>query len=161
MAGPGRIPSQRGAGSAQLTWGRVRALGGDRVARPCRGWGDTAGSLLLAVSMRLPLLLLLALCGQGCAVVGPSFSLRGSWRVSNGNGSLVLPGTVPGCVHSALHQRGLIQVWRAATPPSGFSSVCATMGNWGSGLAVGVRASCGHRPTLAGPQGTLGGGSCL
>ncbi|XP_021509299.1 beta-mannosidase [Meriones unguiculatus] len=59
--------------------------------------------------MRLHLLLLWALCGPGCAVAGPSFSLRGSWRVSNGNGSLVLPGTVPGCVHTALHRRGLIQ----------------------------------------------------
>ncbi|XP_050011677.1 beta-mannosidase isoform X3 [Alexandromys fortis] len=59
--------------------------------------------------MHLYLLPLLALCGVGCVVAGPSYSLRGSWRVSNGNGSLELPGTVPGCVHSALYQRGLIQ----------------------------------------------------
>ncbi|XP_057649129.1 beta-mannosidase isoform X2 [Chionomys nivalis] len=59
--------------------------------------------------MQLHLLPLLALCGAGCVVAGPSYSLRGSWRVSNGNGSLELPGTVPGCVHSALYQRGLIQ----------------------------------------------------
>ncbi|XP_075837393.1 beta-mannosidase [Microtus pennsylvanicus] len=59
--------------------------------------------------MHLHLLPLLALCGAGCVVAGPSYSLRGSWRVSNGNGSLELPGTVPGCVHSALYQRGLIQ----------------------------------------------------
>lgn len=59
--------------------------------------------------MHLHLLPLLALCGAGCLVAGPSYSLRGSWRLSNGNGSLELPGTVPGCVHSALYQRGLIQ----------------------------------------------------
>ncbi|XP_051021441.1 beta-mannosidase [Acomys russatus] len=59
--------------------------------------------------MHLYLLLLLALCRATCVVAGPSYSLRGSWRVSNGNGSLKLPGTVPGCVHSALQQRGLIQ----------------------------------------------------
>ncbi|XP_038167882.1 beta-mannosidase isoform X1 [Arvicola amphibius] len=59
--------------------------------------------------MLLHLLPLLALCGAGCVVAGPSYSLRGSWWVSNGNGSLELPGTVPGCVHSALYQRGLIQ----------------------------------------------------
>uniref|UniRef100_A0A8D2KZJ9 Beta-mannosidase n=1 Tax=Varanus komodoensis TaxID=61221 RepID=A0A8D2KZJ9_VARKO len=38
-----------------------------------------------------------------------SHSLRGSWRLSNGNGSLELPGGVPGCVHTALLQQGLIQ----------------------------------------------------
>ncbi|KAF1483818.1 Beta-mannosidase, partial [Pygoscelis antarcticus] len=36
-------------------------------------------------------------------------SLRGSWRLGNGNGSVVLRGEVPGCVHTALHRRGLIQ----------------------------------------------------
>ncbi|GAB1288145.1 Beta-mannosidase [Apodemus speciosus] len=55
------------------------------------------------------MLWLLALFRAGCVVAGPSYSLRGSWRVSNGNGSLELPATVPGYVHSALHQRGLIQ----------------------------------------------------
>ncbi|CAH6789038.1 Manba [Phodopus roborovskii] len=69
--------------------------------------------------MHLYLLTLLALSGAGCVVAGPSHSLRGSWWVSNGNGSLELPGTVPGCVHSALYQRGLIQVGLAATPPCG------------------------------------------
>ncbi|XP_040607686.1 beta-mannosidase isoform X3 [Mesocricetus auratus] len=59
--------------------------------------------------MHLHLLALLALCGAGCVVAGPSYSLRGSWLVSNRNGSLKFPGTVPGCVHSALYQRGLIQ----------------------------------------------------
>ncbi|KAM5255680.1 beta-mannosidase [Ctenodactylus gundi] len=59
--------------------------------------------------MRAPLLPLLALCAAG-AVAGPrSVSLRGNWRVRSGNGSLQLPGTVPGCVHSALLQQGLIQ----------------------------------------------------
>ena len=38
------------------------------------------------------------------------YSLRGRWQVSNGNGSLVLDGEVPGCIHTALLQRGLIQV---------------------------------------------------
>ncbi|XP_028713225.1 beta-mannosidase isoform X1 [Peromyscus leucopus] len=59
--------------------------------------------------MHLHLLTLVALCGACCVAAGPSYSLRGSWRVSNRNGSLKLPGTVPGCVHSALYQRGLIQ----------------------------------------------------
>ncbi|XP_053108977.1 beta-mannosidase [Hemicordylus capensis] len=36
-------------------------------------------------------------------------SLQGSWRLSNGNGSLVLRGDVPGCAHTALYQRGYIQ----------------------------------------------------
>ncbi|XP_027947014.1 beta-mannosidase isoform X3 [Eumetopias jubatus] len=59
--------------------------------------------------MRLRLLLLLALCGAGPTALGRSLSLRGSWRIRSGNGSLELPGRVPGCVHSALLQRGLIQ----------------------------------------------------
>lgn len=71
--------------------------------------GDTAGSLLRAVSMHFHLLVLLALCGAGCVSAGLSYSLRGSWRVSNGNGSLELPATVPGYVHSALQQLRLIQ----------------------------------------------------
>ncbi|XP_045327635.1 beta-mannosidase isoform X3 [Leopardus geoffroyi] len=59
--------------------------------------------------MRLCLLLLLALCGAGPTAAARSLSLRGSWRIRSGNGSLELPGRVPGCVHSALFQRGLIQ----------------------------------------------------
>ncbi|XP_032716740.1 beta-mannosidase isoform X2 [Lontra canadensis] len=59
--------------------------------------------------MRLRLLFLLALCGAGPIALGRSLSLRGSWRIRSGNGSLELPGRVPGCVHSALFQRGLIQ----------------------------------------------------
>uniref|UniRef100_A0A8D2KYZ9 Beta-mannosidase n=1 Tax=Varanus komodoensis TaxID=61221 RepID=A0A8D2KYZ9_VARKO len=43
------------------------------------------------------------------APAAASHSLRGSWRLSNGNGSLELPGGVPGCVHTALLQQGLIQ----------------------------------------------------
>lgn len=66
--------------------------------------------------MHLHLLLILALFRAGCVVAGPSYSLSGSWRVSNGNGSLELPATVPGYVHSALHQHGLIQVGRTVTP---------------------------------------------
>lgn len=60
--------------------------------------------------MRLRLLLLLALCGAGITAAARSLSLRGSWRIRSGNGSLELPGEVPGCVHSALFQRNLIQV---------------------------------------------------
>lgn len=41
-------------------------------------------------------------------------SLRGSWRLGNGNGSLRLPAEVPGCAHTALHRRGLVQVRGAA-----------------------------------------------
>ncbi|XP_059027991.1 beta-mannosidase isoform X1 [Mustela lutreola] len=59
--------------------------------------------------MRLRLLFLLALCPAGPTAFGRSLSLRGSWRIRSGNGSLELPGRVPGCVHSALFQRGLIQ----------------------------------------------------
>lgn len=39
-------------------------------------------------------------------------SLDGKWRLANGNGSLVLPAEVPGCVHSALQQQQYIQVGR-------------------------------------------------
>lgn len=127
------VPPCGAAGTAQLTWRRVRARGGDRVARPCQGLGDTAGSLVRPVSMHLHLLLLLALCGAGCVVAGPSYSLRGSWRVSNGNGSLELPATVPGYVHSALYQRGLIQVGCTARALCGSRLVCAAVGGWGNG----------------------------
>ncbi|XP_006872780.1 PREDICTED: beta-mannosidase [Chrysochloris asiatica] len=59
--------------------------------------------------MRLHLLLLLALF-QAYRIAGlHSYSLQGSWSIRNANGSLKLPGTVPGCVHSALVQQGLIQ----------------------------------------------------
>nr|XP_003410544.1 beta-mannosidase isoform X1 [Loxodonta africana] len=59
--------------------------------------------------MRPHLLLLLVLCQAGHIAWACSYSLRGSWRIRNANGSLELPGTVPGCVHSALFQQGLIQ----------------------------------------------------
>ncbi|XP_012510827.1 PREDICTED: beta-mannosidase [Propithecus coquereli] len=59
--------------------------------------------------MRPHLLLLLAVCGAGCGAEARSYSLRGSWSIRSGNGSLELPGQVPGCVHSALFQQGLIQ----------------------------------------------------
>ncbi|KAM4811426.1 beta-mannosidase [Urocitellus parryii] len=59
--------------------------------------------------MRLHLLLLLALCGAGSTSGALSYSLGGSWRIRNGNGSLDLLGTVPGCVHSTLFQQGFIQ----------------------------------------------------
>uniref|UniRef100_A0AAX7U0L8 Beta-mannosidase n=1 Tax=Astatotilapia calliptera TaxID=8154 RepID=A0AAX7U0L8_ASTCA len=35
-------------------------------------------------------------------------NLNGKWRLSNSNGSLLLPAQVPGCVHSALQQQGYI-----------------------------------------------------
>ncbi|XP_040822704.1 beta-mannosidase [Ochotona curzoniae] len=59
--------------------------------------------------MRLHLLLLLALCPRGSPAETHSYSLRGSWRIHSGNHSVQLLGTVPGCVHSALFQQGLIQ----------------------------------------------------
>uniref|UniRef100_A0A8C0TJN7 beta-mannosidase n=1 Tax=Canis lupus familiaris TaxID=9615 RepID=A0A8C0TJN7_CANLF len=62
------------------------------------------GPLLL-----LLLLLLLPLCGAGSPALSRSLSLRGGWRIRSGNGSLELPGEVPGCVHSALRRRGFIQ----------------------------------------------------
>ncbi|CAI5784588.1 beta-mannosidase isoform X1 [Podarcis lilfordi] len=52
------------------------------------------------------LLLLVASWRAGSTEV---HSLQGSWRLSNGNGSLVLGGDVPGCVHTALLRHGLIQ----------------------------------------------------
>uniref|UniRef100_A0A3B5KZQ3 beta-mannosidase n=1 Tax=Xiphophorus couchianus TaxID=32473 RepID=A0A3B5KZQ3_9TELE len=36
-------------------------------------------------------------------------SLNGKWRLSNSNGSLLLPAEVPGCVHSALRRQQYIQ----------------------------------------------------
>ena len=68
--------------------------------------------------MRLFLLLLqlLALCGAHTSAAARSLSLRGSWRIRSGNGSLALPGEVPGCVHTALFQRNLIQVPCVAAP---------------------------------------------
>ncbi|XP_053779055.1 beta-mannosidase isoform X2 [Desmodus rotundus] len=61
--------------------------------------------------MRLFLLLLqlLALCGAHTSAAARSLSLQGSWRIRSGNGSLALPAEVPGCVHTALFQRNLIQ----------------------------------------------------
>uniref|UniRef100_A0A8D0FRN0 Beta-mannosidase n=1 Tax=Strix occidentalis caurina TaxID=311401 RepID=A0A8D0FRN0_STROC len=59
----------------------------------------------------LPLLLVAAAGRAGVSAAGgPEVrSLRGSWWLANGNGSVVLRGEVPGCVHTALHRRGLIQ----------------------------------------------------
>ncbi|XP_066239994.1 beta-mannosidase [Saccopteryx leptura] len=59
--------------------------------------------------MRLCLLLLLALCGADPTDAASSLSLRGTWRIRSGNGSVELPGEVPGSVHTALFQRNLIQ----------------------------------------------------
>ncbi|MEQ2275218.1 hypothetical protein XENORESO_000318 [Xenotaenia resolanae] len=42
-------------------------------------------------------------------------SLNGKWRLSNSNGSLLLPAEVPGCVHSALQQQRYIQVGQSSS----------------------------------------------
>ncbi|XP_065692153.2 beta-mannosidase isoform X1 [Patagioenas fasciata] len=68
--------------------------------------GRPARSSAMGLAPPLLLLLLAAAAGRAGAEV---HSLRGSWRLRNGNGSVVLPGEVPGCVHTALHRRGLIQ----------------------------------------------------
>lgn len=68
-----------------------------------------------------PLLLglLLVALGRSEWLAAPArWSLRGSWRLSNGNGSLVLRGEVPGCAHTALLRQGLIQVPYDACPPA-------------------------------------------
>lgn len=143
VAGPGGSSSLQGCGKRSADLGAGPGSGREqsgqalaRLGRHCR--------FPAVVSMHLYLLLLLALCGAGCVVAGPSYSLRGSWRVSNGNGSLELPATVPGYVHSALHQHGLIQVGCTATAPCGSRLICAAVDSWGNGLAVGVQANCGH-----------------
>nr|XP_013006030.1 LOW QUALITY PROTEIN: beta-mannosidase [Cavia porcellus] len=64
--------------------------------------------------MLLPLLLLLLQLLLAPGRAGPTAGarhcrLRDGWRVRNGNGSLELPAAVPGCVHGALLQRGLLQ----------------------------------------------------
>ncbi|XP_016079086.1 PREDICTED: beta-mannosidase [Miniopterus natalensis] len=59
--------------------------------------------------MRLCLLLLLGLCGADPAAAALGLSLRGDWKIRNGNRTLELPGEVPGCVHTALYQQKLIQ----------------------------------------------------
>ncbi|KAI4572553.1 hypothetical protein MJG53_006053 [Ovis ammon polii x Ovis aries] len=59
--------------------------------------------------MLLRLLLLLAPCGAGFATAVVSISLRGNWKIHNGNGSLQLPAAVPGCVHSALFNKRIIK----------------------------------------------------
>ncbi|XP_037686281.1 beta-mannosidase isoform X2 [Choloepus didactylus] len=62
-----------------------------------------------APGMCLHLLLLLALCWVGPIGGTRTYSLQGRWKIRSGNGSLELPGTTPGCVHSALVRQGLIQ----------------------------------------------------
>nr|XP_030127530.3 beta-mannosidase isoform X2 [Taeniopygia guttata] len=57
-------------------------------------------------ALLLPALLLPLAVAAG----GPEVrSLRGSWRLRSGNGSVALRAEVPGCVHTALLGRGLIQ----------------------------------------------------
>ncbi|KAG7234597.1 hypothetical protein INR49_002226 [Caranx melampygus] len=46
---------------------------------------------------------------SGFSSVTELLSLDGKWSLSNSNGSLSVPAEVPGCVHSALQQQGLIQ----------------------------------------------------
>lgn len=114
----------RVAPASQLTWGRSRGRGPDGERRSPGGFRGIRASAAAgavgaapALGMRLRLLFLLALCRAGTTAFGRSLSLRGSWRIRSGNGSLELPGRVPGCVHSALFQRGLIQVLCADAPP--------------------------------------------
>uniref|UniRef100_A0A669QRU7 Beta-mannosidase n=1 Tax=Phasianus colchicus TaxID=9054 RepID=A0A669QRU7_PHACC len=60
--------------------------------------------------MLLLLIMIMMMAAGGAAAGGPEVhSLRGIWRLGNGNGSLSLRGEVPGCVHTALLRRGLIQ----------------------------------------------------
>lgn len=135
---PTRVAAGAGAGphsSADLGAGPGR--GSARAPASSEGTRASAASWLgivaAALGMRLRLLLLLALCGAGPAAAARSLSLRGSWRIRSGNGSLELPGRVPGCVHSALFQRGLIQVLRAAAPPE--PAPRAPRGETGQGTA--------------------------
>ncbi|XP_051820137.1 beta-mannosidase isoform X1 [Antechinus flavipes] len=59
---------------------------------------------------RLLLLLLLAVAAPGNSrPYSASFSLAGSWFLRSQDGSLEVEGQVPGCVHSALFQHGVIQ----------------------------------------------------
>ncbi|KAK7904552.1 hypothetical protein WMY93_017159 [Mugilogobius chulae] len=48
-------------------------------------------------------------CCCGGLSEGSSLSLDGKWGLLNSNGSLSLGAQVPGCVHSALQQQGIIQ----------------------------------------------------
>lgn len=116
--------------AAQLTRGRGRGPGaGPRLGGLAPGLPESSlgfrglpqrerRHLPPGPGMRPHLLLLLALCGADPTAAGRSLSLRGSWRIRNGNGSLELPGEVPGCVHSALFQRNLIQVPCVVAPAS-------------------------------------------
>ncbi|KAM9662361.1 beta-mannosidase isoform 3-T16 [Morphnus guianensis] len=78
--------------------------------RPCRLSGRRAGAAMGRAALLLLLLVATAARAGVSAAGGPEVhSLRGTWRLGNGNGSVVLRGEVPGCVHTALHRRGLIQ----------------------------------------------------
>ncbi|KAM6136616.1 beta-mannosidase isoform 2-T19 [Phoenicopterus ruber ruber] len=78
--------------------------------RPGHLSGWRAGAVVGRAAPLLLLLLAAAGWAGASAAGGPEVhSLRGSWRLGNGNGSVVLRGEVPGCVHTALHRRGLIQ----------------------------------------------------
>ncbi|XP_071598687.1 beta-mannosidase isoform X1 [Heliangelus exortis] len=79
-----------------------------------RGGGRSGAAMRRAA----PLVLVLMMVWGGMVVVAASRagastpevqSLRGKWRLWNGNGSVVLGGEVPGCVHTALQRQGLIQ----------------------------------------------------
>lgn len=76
------------------------------------------------------LVLLLVALGRSERTAAPArLSLRGSWRLSNGNGSLVLRGDVPGCAHTALLRQGLIQVpYDACPPPAAIGLGCSGYG---------------------------------
>ncbi|KAG8519394.1 Beta-mannosidase, partial [Galemys pyrenaicus] len=109
--GPAQLWSRGGRCSADLGagWGRAP----EPRTRLLRARGQPAAGAapsLRSCGMGLRLLLLLALCWARPGAAVRRLSLRGSWTVRGGNGSLALAGEVPGCVHTALLRRGLIQV---------------------------------------------------
>lgn len=90
-----------------------------------------------AAIFSLPLLLAVAAAWGGPEVR----SLRGSWRLGNGNGSLRLPAEVPGCAHTALSRRGLVQVRGAAAGGARVRSLGLFLGQVTEILAVGRELS--------------------
>ncbi|XP_077671208.1 beta-mannosidase isoform X2 [Eretmochelys imbricata] len=118
---PAAAACRGGAGARLPAEGPALALpaeGGARLgllpSAPHPAWAPGWWRLAVASGMRLRLLLLLAACwGRGALCGSPPgpavHSLRGSWWLGNGNGSVVLRGEVPGCVHTALLRQGLIQ----------------------------------------------------
>lgn len=61
-------------------------------------------------------------------------SLDGEWNLWNSNKSFFLPARVPGCVHTALQQRGLIQVSSKRMHPK--SRVCISWATFWSTVRI-------------------------